>query len=83
MDYIFPEADKMARTIKVRINLPNKNAKLKVNQMVDVSFERPLGNVLAVPEDAVVDTGKRKVVFVEREHSASNKEQYKQTNQKE
>lgn len=68
VDYIFPEADKMARTIKVRINLPNKNAKLKVNQMVDVSFERPLGNVLAVPEDAVVDTGKRKVVFVEREH---------------
>ncbi len=67
VDYIFPEADKMARTIKVRINLPNKNAKLKINQMVDVYFERPLGNVLAVPEDAVVDTGKRKVVFVERE----------------
>ncbi len=67
VDYIFPEADKMARTIKVRISLPNRGAKLKINQMVDVYFERPLGHVLAVPEDAVVDTGKRKVVFVERE----------------
>ncbi|MFN4319972.1 MAG: hypothetical protein ACK4FY_05850, partial [Aquificaceae bacterium] len=32
----------------------------------DVYFERSLSNVLAVPEEAVVDTGRRKVVFVEK-----------------
>ncbi|RME10905.1 MAG: efflux RND transporter periplasmic adaptor subunit, partial [Aquificota bacterium] len=30
-------------------------------------FERPLGEALAVPESAVVDTGKRQIVFVEKE----------------
>ncbi|WP_340695666.1 efflux RND transporter periplasmic adaptor subunit [Hydrogenobacter thermophilus] len=67
VDYVFPEADKMARTVKVRISLPNRNAFLKINQLVDVYFEKPLGEVLAVPESAVVDTGKRQVVFVELE----------------
>lgn len=63
--YIFPEVDKETRTIKVRIDLPRKD--LKINQLVEVYFERPLGEVLAVPESALVDTGKRQVVFVEKE----------------
>jgi len=67
VDYIFPEADRQARTIKVRISLPNKEAKLKINQLVDVYFEKSLGTVLAVPSSAIVDTGKRQVVFVEKE----------------
>ena len=67
VDYIFPEADRQARTIKVRISLPNKEAKLKINQLVDVYFEKSLGTVLAVPSSAVVDTGTRQVVFVEKE----------------
>jgi Cu(I)/Ag(I) efflux system membrane fusion protein len=67
VDYIFQEADRQARTIKVRISLPNKEAKLKINQLVDVYFEKSLGTVLAVPSSAVVDTGKRQVVFVEKE----------------
>lgn len=66
VDYIFPEADRQARTIKVRISFPNKGAKLKINQMVDVYFERQLGNALVVPASAVVDTGRRQIVFVEK-----------------
>jgi len=65
VDYIFPEADRSARTVRVRISLPNKN--LKINQLVDLYFEKPIGEVLAVPESAVVDTGRRQVVFVEVE----------------
>ncbi len=63
VDYIFPEADREARTIKVRIDLPRKD--LKINQTLEVYFEKPVGKVLAVPETAVVDTGRRQVVFVE------------------
>ncbi len=67
VDYIFPEADHMAKTVKVRIKAKNKGAALKPNALVDVLFEVPIGEVLAVPETAVVDTGKRTLVFVEME----------------
>ncbi|MFN3813589.1 MAG: efflux RND transporter periplasmic adaptor subunit, partial [Aquificaceae bacterium] len=65
VDYVFPEADRMSRTIKARVSLANRDVRLKVNQMVNVYFEKHLANVLALPEDAVVDTGRRKIVFVE------------------
>ncbi len=66
VDYIFPEADQYAKTIKVRIKAKNRGILLKPNTLVEVLFEIPLGNVIAVPETAVVDTGKRKIVFVEK-----------------
>ena len=67
VDYIFPEANKMARTLRVRIRVPNRGTMLKPGSLADVSFTVPIGEVLAVPESAVVDTGKRKLVFVEME----------------
>ncbi len=67
VDYIFPEADHMAKTVKVRIRAKNKGIALKPNALVDVLFEVPIGEVLAVPETAVVDTGRRTLVFVEME----------------
>ena len=67
VDYIFPEADPLAKTLRVRIKAPNRGLALKPNALVDVRFEVPLGSVLAVPETAVVDTGRRTVVFVEKE----------------
>ena len=44
----------------------NRGILLKPNTLVEFLFEIPLGNVIAVPETAVVDTGKRKIVFVEK-----------------
>ncbi len=67
VDYVFPEADPMAKTVKVRIKAKNRGVTLKPNALVDVLFEVPIGEVLAVPETAVVDTGKRTLVFVEME----------------
>ncbi|MDW8067173.1 MAG: efflux RND transporter periplasmic adaptor subunit, partial [Aquificaceae bacterium] len=67
VSYVFPEANREARSLKVRIEIQNPRGKLLVNQPVDLHFERPLGSVLAVPESAVVDTGRRTVVFVELE----------------
>jgi len=65
VDYIFPEADKEAKTIKVRIPIINNDFSLKLNSVVNVYFEKNIGNILAVPETAVIDTGKRQIVFVE------------------
>ncbi|MDQ7081964.1 MAG: efflux RND transporter periplasmic adaptor subunit [Aquificota bacterium] len=67
VDYIFPEADAEAKTVKVRIRTANRRIALKPNALVEVLFEVPIGNVLAVPETAVVDTGRRTLVFVEME----------------
>ncbi len=67
VDYIFPEADPMAKTVKVRIKAKNEGITLKPNALVEVLFEVPIGEVLAIPETAVVDTGKRTLVFVEME----------------
>jgi len=67
VDYIFPEADPLAKTVKVRIRAENRGIALKPNALVDVSFKITLGKVLAVPQTAVVDTGRRTVVFVEKE----------------
>ncbi|SHK27624.1 efflux RND transporter periplasmic adaptor subunit [Thermocrinis minervae] len=64
VDYIFPVADKEARTVKARISL--RGASLKINQLVEVIFETQPVRVLAVPESAVVDTGRRQVVFVQK-----------------
>ena len=65
VDYIFPEADPLAKTVKVRIQADNPNIHLKPGALADVVFEVPIGEVLAVPETAVVDTGRRTLVFVE------------------
>jgi Cu(I)/Ag(I) efflux system membrane fusion protein len=65
VDYVFPEADPLAKTVKVRIRAENPNLKLKPGALAEVIFEVPLGEVLAVPETAVVDTGRRTIVFVE------------------
>ncbi len=67
VDYVFPEANHMAKTVKVRIKAQNKGIALKPNALVEVLFEVPIGEVIAVPETAVVDTGKRTLVFVEME----------------
>ncbi len=37
-----------------------------------VRIERPLGEVLALPEEAVIDTGVRRVVFIERSAQATS-----------
>lgn len=54
----------MSRTLKVRIEVPNKEALLKAEMFVDVFLEVPLGEKLAIPESALLDTGSTQLVFV-------------------
>ncbi len=65
IDYIFPQADRMARTVKVRVKVKNLDYTLKPNSLVEILLEKELGASLVVPESAVINTGKRTVVFVE------------------
>ncbi len=60
-----PTLDPTTRTLRVRAEIANPKGRLKPEMFVDVSIKIPLGEQLAVPSEAVFDTGERKLVFVE------------------
>jgi len=67
---INPVLDEKTRSVLVRIRVDNPEMKLKPNMYADVVMETMVvidesPEVLAVPEEAVLDTGTRKIVYVE------------------
>ncbi|UCG09180.1 MAG: efflux RND transporter periplasmic adaptor subunit [Desulfobacterales bacterium] len=64
--YIYPYLDPQTRTAKVRFELANPHDKLKPEMFANVEISVLLGDRLAIPEGAVIDTGVRKVVIVDR-----------------
>ncbi|MBI5141568.1 MAG: efflux RND transporter periplasmic adaptor subunit [Nitrospirae bacterium] len=65
--YIYPFLDKESRTVRVRVEIPNGDLALKPEMYANAVIKIPLADSLAVPVSAVMDTGKRKVVWVEME----------------
>ena len=55
------------RTAKVRILVPDTKTNLRPESYLDVSILSPLGNEVAVPFNAIFDTGKESWVFVVNE----------------
>ncbi len=64
VSYIFPFLEKESRTVKVRMEFPNPDYRLKPEMYGRVKIHLRLGNRLSIPAEAVIDTGERKVVFV-------------------
>jgi RND family efflux transporter MFP subunit len=62
--YIYPTVEAMTRTLKARLEFPNPGLLLKPDMYGDVQIMVPVAEQLAIPEEAVIDTGTRKVVFV-------------------
>jgi len=65
VSFIYPFLDPKTRTVKVRVQIANPGLRLKPDMFVNVSLKIPLGQALVVPVAAVMDSGKRKVVWVE------------------
>jgi membrane fusion protein, copper/silver efflux system len=63
---IDPILDPATRTARVRALVSTPQADLRPESFVDVTFDVALGERLAVPEDAVLDTGTQRIVFVVR-----------------
>lgn len=63
---IDPIVNAMSRTLKVRIGVENKDKSLSPEMYVDVVIEAPLGEKLAIPEDALFDMGDKQFVFVDK-----------------
>lgn len=65
IDFVSPVLDQKSRTLKVRTTINNNSGKLMPGMVADASLNVELeGLPLVVPRSAVIDTGKRKVVWV-------------------
>ena len=67
--FIYPTITPETRTAKVRIELSNPGGSLKPSMYarVEMASTRSGGQTLAVPDSAVLDTGARQLVLVQRE----------------
>lgn len=65
ISFIYPFLDPKTRTVKARVEMPNPGMKLKPDMFVNAIIKVPLGSAIVVPVTAVIDTGKRQVVWVE------------------
>jgi membrane fusion protein, copper/silver efflux system len=63
--YIYPYLNPNTRTSQIRVEFQNGNARLKPDMFVNLRLRVDLGHRLAVPEDAVLDTGTEQYVFVD------------------
>jgi len=61
-----PIFDETTLTLKVRLEAANPRRAFKPGMFVDVEFPVDLPAALVVPADAIVDSGLRKTVFVDR-----------------
>jgi len=66
--YFYPMLDEATRTLKVRIELPNKGGRLRPGMYANVLFTGQNHEALAVPTESVIATGTRKVVIVKELH---------------
>jgi membrane fusion protein, copper/silver efflux system len=66
IDYVYPTMSALTRTLQVRATLPNPDDLLKPQMYATVEIRADLGRRLLVPGDAVIDTGERQVVYVDR-----------------
>jgi len=64
--FIYPNVGKESRTARLRIEVANPDGLLRADMAATVEIEAPLGRVLAVPESALIDSGRRQIVLLER-----------------
>ncbi|RJQ44819.1 MAG: efflux RND transporter periplasmic adaptor subunit [Nitrospiraceae bacterium] len=66
IDYVYPSVSNATRTATVRFEIPNYGGQLKPQMYTNVEIKIELGSKLVVPDDAVIDTGIRQIVYVDR-----------------
>jgi membrane fusion protein, copper/silver efflux system len=65
--FIYPSVGKDSRTARLRIEVPNPDGRLRAEMAATVEIAAPLeGQRIVVPESAVIDSGQRQAVLVER-----------------
>ena len=62
--FIYPTLDPKTRTAKVRFELDNAEEKLKPDMYANVELRINLGTRLAIPQEAIIESGEKQVVFL-------------------
>ena len=63
---VLPQFDAATQSLKVRLEADNPGYRLRPDMFVDIALPVTLPRGIAVPADAVLDSGLKKTVFVER-----------------
>ncbi len=63
---IAPSVNMETRTLRTMILIRNITSDIRHESFVNVEIKVPAGSILSIPEDSVIDTGSRKIVFVDR-----------------
>ena len=61
---VLAEADRETRTLRLRIELPNRAQRLKAGMSAAVSLRGPAREGLSIPAEAAIRTGRRTLVYV-------------------
>jgi Cu(I)/Ag(I) efflux system membrane fusion protein len=65
--FIYPSVGRESRTAQLRIEVANPDGRLRADMAATVEIDTPVpGSRRAIPESALIDTGRRQVVLVER-----------------
>jgi membrane fusion protein, copper/silver efflux system len=65
--YLYPFFNEKTRTLKISIELPNPGQQLRAEMYANVTFQVPSARaVLTVPEEAVIHSGKRNILVLDR-----------------
>jgi Cu(I)/Ag(I) efflux system membrane fusion protein len=66
--FIYPTVARDTRTVKVRIEVPNPDGRLKIDMYANVELTAPVsaGAVVVVPAASVLNSGTRQAVLVDR-----------------
>jgi Cu(I)/Ag(I) efflux system membrane fusion protein/cobalt-zinc-cadmium efflux system membrane fusion protein len=68
VDYVYPSLDQKTRTVQVRLEFPNPNLELKPGMFANVRIQtRPKKNVTVIPNEAIIRTGERNIVFIAKD----------------
>ncbi len=62
--FIYPEVDPQTRRVKVRVEFPNPGLELKPETYVTVLVRVSGGTQLAIPKEAVIDTGEKRYALL-------------------
>jgi multidrug efflux pump subunit AcrA (membrane-fusion protein) len=65
IEYAYPTLQAEARSLKVRVAVPNGDRRLKPGMYATVRIAAPARQALTVPLPAVLNTGERRLVFVD------------------
>ena len=62
--FVYPTLDPKTRTAKVRFEVDNSDEKLKPDMYANVVIKVSLGTRLSVPQEAVIESGQKQLVFI-------------------